>query len=123
MHWHRGGAGQNLITGYGDGFVMVNGERYPTGVLVLPGLIETGPWAGLGFSGLNEQHFQHLCALAPEVVLLGTGPALRFPHPRLSACLLQGHIGLEVMDSGAACRTYHVLLEEGRRVAVLLLAG
>jgi uncharacterized protein len=63
-----------------------------------------------------------LLADRPEVVLLGTGTRQRFPHPRLSASLAAARVGFEVMDTQAACRTYNILVAEGRRaLAVLLL--
>ena len=65
--------------------------------------------------------FKFLLALEPEIVLLGTGATLRFPRPALSHCLTQAHIGLEVMDTAAACRTYNILVAEGRRVLAALL--
>ena len=62
-----------------------------------------------------------LAALEPEIVLLGTGSRLRFPHPRLTAALARARIGLEVMDVQAACRTYNILAGEGRHVLAALL--
>jgi uncharacterized protein len=70
---------------------------------------------------LSEDHFSRLVLLKPEMVLLGTGTKLRFPHPRLSRALVQARIGLDVMDTGAACRTYNILMAEGRGVLALLL--
>jgi uncharacterized protein len=58
---------------------------------------------------------------APEIVLLGTGPRLRFPSPAVYASLLKARIGVEVMDTAAACRTYNILAAEGRRVAAALM--
>jgi uncharacterized protein len=62
-----------------------------------------------------------LVALAPEVVLLGTGAALRFPAPGITRALVEARIGLEVMDVQAACRTFNILVAEGRAVAAALL--
>ena len=78
-------------------------------------------WEAASFEALSEEHFAGLAALAPEIVLLGTGPRLRFPHPRLTRPLTGARIGLEVMDLNAACRTYNILVSEDRRVAAALL--
>jgi uncharacterized protein len=59
--------------------------------------------------------------LEPEIVLLGTGRRQQFPHPRLTQALLEQGVGVEVMDTAAACRTYNVIMLEGRRVAAALL--
>ena len=109
----------HTFTGYGEGYVMVNGARHEASVIVLPERIE--PWPVAGFAALSEAHFAAIAALAPEVVLLGTGARLRFPHPRLTAPLARARIGLEVMDLQAACRTYNILMAEERKVAAALL--
>jgi uncharacterized protein len=108
-----------LFTAYGEGYVMVNGARHEASVIVLPERIESWPVAG--FAALAPEHFAALAALKPEVVLLGTGARLRFPHPSLSAALARARIGLEVMDVQAACRTYNILAAEERNVAAALL--
>ena len=65
--------------------------------------------------------FEQILALRPEVVLLGTGARQRFAHPRLYASLSAARIGLEMMDTGAACRTYNILMAEGRKVLAALI--
>jgi uncharacterized protein len=110
---------QHRFTAYGEGYVMVNGARHAASVIVLPERLE--PWAVAGFDALTEAHFAALAALAPEVVLLGTGSRLRFPSPRLTAALARAGIGLEVMDVQAACRTFNILAEEERHVAAALV--
>lgn len=109
----------HTFTGYGEGYVMLNGMRYAASLIVLPERIE--PWPVAGFEALAEEHFALIAALKPEVVLLGTGARLRFPHPRLTAPLTRARIGLEVMDLQAACRTYNILAAEERKVAAALL--
>src|SRR6202521_4975027 len=112
--------GQNLITGYGRGFVAINHARHEKSVIVLPDrLIED--WDVSGFAQLGAAHFEFLARLEPEIVLLGTGASLRFPHPRLSRALVDAQVGMEVMDTGAACRTFNILAAEGRQVAAALL--
>lgn len=112
------GAG-NIISGYGDDHVLVNGERHSVNLIVTADTVL--PWEATGFEALAPAHFTALVALAPEIVLLGTGPQLRFPAAALIAPLVQARIGLEVMDLRAACRTYNVLRAEDRRVAAALL--
>ena len=112
-------SGVNTITGYGEGYVMVNGERRASSVIVLPDRIE--PWSAAAFDTLTAEDFAFLKSLGAEIVLLGTGPKQRFPHPRLTAELAQAGIGLEVMDLQAACRTYNILVAEERKVAAALL--
>lgn len=112
--------GQNQFTAYGDGYVDVNRERIERSVIVLPDrLIQNWPVAS--FDNLADEHFAQLADLAVEIVLLGSGATMRFPHPRLTAVLLSQHIGLEVMDNNAACRTYNILMQEGRKVAAALI--
>jgi uncharacterized protein len=112
-------SGVNTITGYGEGYVMVNGERRASSLVVLADRIEE--WSVAGFDALTAEDFQFLKKLDVEIVLLGTGARQRFPHPRLTAALVQAGIGLEVMDVHAACRTYNILVAEERKVAAALL--
>ncbi len=114
-----GPSGQNTFTGYGEGYVLVNGVRHATSVIVLADRVL--PWDAPGFGGLAVEHFAGLAALGLEVVLLGTGARLRFPDPRLTRALREAGVGLEVMDIQAACRTYNILAAEERRVAAALL--
>jgi uncharacterized protein len=111
--------GRNLVTGYGPGYVSVSGTRWESNVIVLPDRAER--WDVLGFDALTEDAFTRLAELPIEILLLGSGARLRFPHPRLTQALVRARIGLDVMDTPAACRTYNILLEEGRRVAAALL--
>lgn len=110
--------GKNLFTGYGEGYVLINGTRYERNLIVLPGRVE--PWREGGAEDLTAEDFSHLAALGVEIVLLGTGKQQRFPPPGLRTALPAAGIGLEVMDTGAACRTYNILVAEGREVAAAL---
>ena len=112
-------SGVNTITGYGEGYVMVKGERRDSSVVVLADRVE--PWSAAAFDTLSPEDFAFLQHLGAEIVLLGTGARQRFPHPRLTAALAQAGIGLEVMDLQAACRTYNILVAEERKVAAALL--
>ena len=111
---------QNAFTGYGEGYVIVNELRYESSLVVLPGqLIDN--WRVADIGALGEEHVSFLAGLGMEIILLGTGRTLRFPHPHLLKPLSVAGIGLEVMDTHAACRTYNVLLAEGRDVAAALI--
>ena len=114
-------AGANTITGYGDGYVSVNGERREHNVIVTAS--EVRDWRAADFESLTAEDFGELASLGVEIALLGTGARQRFPHPRLTAPLGAARVGLEVMDSKAACRTYNILVAEERRVALALLFG
>lgn len=111
--------GAHTITGYGEGYVMVNGQRHQSSVIVMAERVV--PWNAASFDALCENDFELLKELNVEIVLLGTGPKQRFPHPRLTAPLAAAGIGVEVMDLQAACRTYNILVAEARRVAAALL--
>ena len=120
MKLHASGpSGVNTITGYGEGYVMVNGARRSSSVVVMPD--RTEDWPVTRFEDLRAEDFAFLRDLQAEIVLLGTGPRQRFPHPRLTAALGAAGIGLEVMDMQAACRTYNILVAEERKVAAALL--
>jgi len=111
-----------LFSGYEHDHVLVNGQRFDFGLVLGPTLLEQEAFRAVGFDALEMAHFEWLRQQQPEIVLLGTGPRLRFPHPSLTRPLLESRIGLEVMDTGAACRTYNLLAGEGRKVLVAILA-
>lgn len=113
-------AGNQLITGYGDGWVEINTMRYQQSLIVLPNQV-IADWPATDFESLSHEHFEKLVELKPEVVLLGTGATHRFIHPRLSHALIEANIGLECMATAAACRTYNILMAEGRNVAAALI--
>lgn len=107
------------ITGHGPGHVLVNGVRHETSLIVLPDEV-VGTWVSR-FEDLSTPDFDVVLMRVPEIVLLGTGARLRFPSPALYAGLIKARIGVEVMDTAAACRTYNILAAEGRRVAAALI--
>jgi len=112
----------NTFTSYGSGYVVVNTQRIEKSVVVLPDRI-ISDWAATTFEALAPEHFAALGDLGCEVILLGTGNQLRFPRPEIMRPIVQSRVGLEVMDVQAACRTYNILLAEGRNVAAALLLG
>lgn len=110
----------NVIRSYDSGWINVNGEQIMQSLLVLPQQLVTD-WPPQRFEELAEAHFARIAALQPELVLLGTGARQQFPHPRLTRPLREAGIGVEVMDTRAACRTYNIILMEGREVLAALL--
>ncbi len=112
---------RNALTGYGPGFLEVNRARYSHPLLVMPAR-PVQAWPVPDVSALDAAAFESLLALEPELVLLGTGERQRFVHPRLYAALSGRRIGVEMMDTGAACRTYNILMSEGRQVLAALFA-
>ena len=111
---------ENIIRSYRPGQVTIKQTVYVENLILTPERIITD-WPPQGFADLTDAHFDALIPLAPEIVLLGTGRRLRFPPPAATRPLVEANIGLEIMDTGAACRTYNILMAEGRRVAAALL--
>jgi len=112
--------GQNTFTAYGEGYVSVNTVRYVGNLIVLPERL-IPDWIPGNFDSLSLADFELLATLDAEIILLGTGKQLRFPRPELMQPLMAVRKGLEVMDMHAACRTYNVLINEGRKVAAALI--
>ncbi|MEE9331878.1 MAG: Mth938-like domain-containing protein [Methylophilaceae bacterium] len=110
----------NLITGYGVGYIEINKQRYEQQIIVMAEKLILD-WSAKNFESLTEAHFTQLLSLKPEVVLLGTGSTHRFVHPKLTASLAEKNIAVECMRTDAACRTYNILMSEGRNVAAALL--
>ena len=113
------GAGQNLINAYAPGSITINHKAHARSLIVTPAQVTD--WPPTSFDNLLAAHFEMLAGMPWEVVILGTGAKLRFPPPALTRALTEAKIGLEVMDTGAACRTYNILMSDGRRVAAALL--
>jgi len=108
------------VTAYGPGFIEINNVRYTCAVRVAPDR-SPAEWNVAGFDALRAEDFAALLEDMPDVVLLGTGTRQRFPRAGLAAPLARARVGLEVMDTQAACRTYNILVAEGRRVLAVLL--
>jgi uncharacterized protein len=108
-----------IIRGYREGSVTVNDQEIRQSVIITPGQIL--PWPPQSFADLETAHLADLSDLEPELVLLGTGNRQQFPPPAITHPLLNQGIGVEVMDTAAACRTYNILVAEGRRVVAALL--
>ncbi|MBI3150020.1 MAG: Mth938-like domain-containing protein [Betaproteobacteria bacterium] len=120
MKLHRSTFSGNLIRAYGADHVLVNERRFTTSLVLAPDEV-LEHWGRGGFEGLAETDFAAILVFEPELVVFGTGQHQRFPSPALLRPLIEARIGCEVMDTGAACRTYNILAAEGRRVAAALL--
>ncbi|WP_136415456.1 Mth938-like domain-containing protein [Herbaspirillum sp. ST 5-3] len=108
------------VTAYFDNAVEINAVRFDYNLVVMPEVVPTA-WPVASFDALTPENFAQIEAASPDVVILGTGKRQRFIHPRLIANLTTRRIGVECMDSQAACRTYNILMTEGRRVALALI--
>jgi len=112
--------GVNVISRHDVGRVWVNATEWRSSVLV-PWRGEAVAWPVARLDDLCAAHFDQVLALQPEVVIFGSGARLRFVAPALHRALIERRIGVETMDTPAACRTYNVLASEGRTVAAALL--
>lgn len=117
---HEQVAGKNAFTGYGEGYVEVNRVRHHASLVVSAERVVTD-WPAAAIESLTADHMAAILEMAPEIVLLGTGAAFRFPEPAMLAPLYKAGIGVEVMDTPAACRTYNILIGEGRNVVAALI--
>jgi uncharacterized protein len=108
------------VTGYFEGGVEINAAPFAYSLTVMPE-VPPRPWPVDAFEDLTEAHFEAIAAESPDVVILGTGERQRFVHPRLLASLSARRIGVECMDNQAACRTYNILMGEGRKVILALI--
>jgi uncharacterized protein len=111
---------RNLIRSYAPGEIKINDELFRRPLIVASSTIAPGP-AIADAAELTVAHAADILALEPELVLIGTGVRQVFPAAEFGAQFLRAGIGFEVMDTGAACRTFNVLVGEHRRVVALLL--
>jgi uncharacterized protein len=119
LHLHTSTT-QKIFTAHGKGYVSVSGERFEQPIVVTPDQVLTD-WKPQGFAMLDQSHFAYFVALKPQVLLLGTGSTQQFAHPSLYHALADLGIGLEFMDTAAACRTYNILMAENRKVVAAIL--
>jgi len=114
------GDGGHLILGYGPGRIIIGGRTYTRGLLVSPERIDTD-WGPESAADFSPEHFEALLAPEPQIILVGTGKQQIFPAPATYLAVRRRGIGVDVMDTGAACRTYNILVSEGRKVAAGLI--
>jgi uncharacterized protein len=108
------------ISGYGPGWIGVAGEKITRSVIIGSGG-ERSTWACDCFEDLGLDHFAQLAAMDAELIIFGSGKRIRFPQPVWLQPLIERRIGIETMDTEAACRTYNILAAEGRKVVAALL--
>jgi uncharacterized protein len=110
----------NTVSAYGPNYIEINATRYETSLILQP----EGPvtsWSCRSFSDLTIQDFEAIALKKPALVIFGSGSKIQFPRPELIAPLIKAKIGIETMDLQAACRTYNVLMAEGRNVLAALI--
>ena len=112
--------GVNVVNACTSEHVVINGVAWRESVL-LPAQGDVRSWAVSKHEALTAEHFAQILAIGPELVIFGSGPRLRFVDPAMLAALMERRIGVETMDTAAACRTYNVLAAEGRNVVAALL--
>ena len=110
-------AGLNAVTAYGAGYVAVNGSKLARSFIVTAERL-IDDWKA---HSIDDLSLDELATLNCDIVILGTGNTQRFPAPKQLQPLLTRRIGVEVMDNFAACRTYNILLAEGRAVALAII--
>ncbi len=121
MKLHSADTGRlNTVTGYGAGYIEINAVRHQGAILLMPeGDIRQ--WQPSSDGKLDSAQTEGILALSPEIVLLGTGPSQRFQEAQVVVAFHRAGVGLETMDTAAACRTYNILMAEGRRVLAALM--
>ena len=110
----------NLVRSYGNGELRVNDNVYRSAIIVSASAVQAAPDIR-GMEDLDRLDLSRILEQGPELVLLGTGPRQIFPAASFRVQFLNAGIGVEVMDTGAACRTFNVLVAEQRRVVALLM--
>lgn len=121
MKLHLAAAGdRNQFTGYGAGYVSVNNQRYSHSIVVTPGALHDN-WNVASIDDLAAAPLDFLISLKPEILLLGTGTTHRFPAAASLRGFAQAQIGVETMDTAAACRTFNILMAEGRNVVAAII--
>ena len=113
-------AGVTRITSYGPGYFAIGDRIVRHGIVISAGGSVT-PWPPVVPDDLDEEHLRQMIAHHPEVVLLGTGVRQAFPAPELLRPFVEAGLGVEIMDTAAACRTFNVLAAESREVVAGLL--
>ncbi len=103
-----------MITGYEPDNVQINHETYQQSFIISPESL-VHPWSVTEVSHLNEATLSSVFKNRPEIMIIGTGDTLILPEPKIIALFAQHQIGLETMNTSAACRTYGILVAEGRK--------
>ena len=115
--------GLNIVDAYSQGAVVISNVTYQSS-LILSATDIINDWPPQTSAELTAQHLQQVISLDPEIMILGTGSKIVFPPDEVLQPVISNQIGYEIMDTGAACRSYNFLVAEGRRVvAALFMIG
>ena len=109
-----------VITAYDETSVSINGKPFQQSLIVTPSKLEEN-WTISAITQLEQQHIEQILALNPELIIIGTGDKLIFPAVEIYSSIIQHGIGIDFMDTGAACRTYNILMSEDRDVVAGLI--
>jgi uncharacterized protein len=109
-----------VVRAYDDGAVTVNNTTFTRSLIIMPEHLDT-QWEPQYLEEVTERHLEPIVKFNPEVVLFGTGVQSRFPELHIQTYFVKRGIGIEIMNTAAACRTYNILIAEGRNVACALL--
>ena len=99
--------------------ILIGEETYHSSIILTPTGVSL--WQVTNINGLGLEDIQQLSELTTEVIILGTGKQIQFPNPEITRPMVEKQKGLEVMDTAAACRTYNILLSDGRSVSAALI--
>jgi len=119
MRFAQDSADGNLIQAYRQGEIIVNERKINHSVVITAN--EIIEWLPQQFADITPEHLDRLADYRPEIVILGTGKRQQFPPPHFPVGLQTQGIGVEVMNTDAACRTFNVLMSEGRRVVAAMI--
>ena len=108
------------INSYEQGSVMIGDEHFVSSLIITPTIVINN-WPPQTFTDIATRHLDQIIDMKPELILLGTGSKQHFPDADILLSASELNIGIEVMDTGAACRSYNILLQEARNVAAALL--
>jgi uncharacterized protein len=109
-----------VITAYDDNSVSINGKPFSQSLIVSTTQLNDD-WNLTSIESLQTSHIEQILTLKPELIIIGTGDKLIFPAVEVYAAIIQQGIGVDFMDTGAACRTYNILMSEGRDVVAGLV--
>ena len=116
---HRDGI--NIVQAYSVGSVIISNNEYKNSLILSPDMIFED-WPPNSIKELKHEDLDQIISMQPEIVIIGTGKELAFPPTEVLRPLADAHIGTEIMDTGAACRSYNFLVGEGRKVVAALIA-
>lgn len=108
------------INSYEQGSIVIGDERFFSSLIITPSIVINN-WPPQTYKDIATHHLEQIIEMKPELILLGTGCQQHFPDTEFFLSTAKLNIGFEVMDTGAACRSYNILLQEGRNVAAALL--